>query len=131
MVFVMQNRTPSRFLRTTRRSKSMSTAGSASGDEAAPHSDDPPSSTLDCPPTVCRLVQTLGTGLFLSSGKAIAHVGSAGALLVYMHVGTICYCMLIFLGEMMCYMPISSGYIHFAERFLDPALGFALGCLLT
>jgi amino acid transporter len=67
--------------------------------------------------------------------------------LAYMHVGTICYCMLMSLGEMMCYMPISGGCpytlslspslyltalhadIHFAERFLDPAMGFALGWL--
>ncbi|KAJ7161845.1 amino acid permease/ SLC12A domain-containing protein [Mycena crocata] len=75
------------------------------------------------------LAGTLGTGLFLGSGKAIAHAGPAGALLAYIHVGTICYCMLMSLGEMMCFMPISGGYIHFAERFLDPATGFALGWL--
>ncbi|KAJ6454216.1 amino acid permease/ SLC12A domain-containing protein [Mycena sanguinolenta] len=73
------------------------------------------------------LAGTLGSGLFLGSGKAIAHAGPAGALLAYIHVGSICYCMLMSLGEMMCYMPISGGYIHFAERFVDPALGFALG----
>ncbi|KAJ6624231.1 amino acid permease/ SLC12A domain-containing protein [Mycena sp. CBHHK59/15] len=75
------------------------------------------------------LAGTLGTGLFLGSGKAIAHAGPAGALLAYIHVGTICYCMLMSLGEMMCYMPISGGYIHFAERFIDPAMGFSLGWL--
>ncbi|KAJ7907205.1 amino acid permease/ SLC12A domain-containing protein [Mycena leptocephala] len=75
------------------------------------------------------LAGTLGTGLFLGSGKAIAHAGPVGALFAYIHVGTICYCMLMSLGEMMCYMPISGGYIHFAERFLDPAMGFALGWL--
>ncbi|KAF7316516.1 Amino acid permease/ SLC12A domain-containing protein [Mycena indigotica] len=75
------------------------------------------------------LAGTLGTGLFLGSGKAIAHAGPAGALLAYIHVGTITYCMLMSLGEMMCYLPISGGYIHFAERFVDPALGFALGWL--
>ncbi|KAJ7445221.1 amino acid permease/ SLC12A domain-containing protein [Mycena galericulata] len=75
------------------------------------------------------LAGTLGTGLFLGSGKAIVHAGPAGALLAYIHVGTICYCMLMSLGEMMCFMPISGGYIHFAERFIDPAMGFALGWL--
>ncbi|KAJ6586260.1 amino acid permease/ SLC12A domain-containing protein, partial [Mycena vulgaris] len=75
------------------------------------------------------LAGTLGSGLFLGSGKAIALAGPAGALLAYIHVGTICYCMLMSLGEMMCYMPVSGGYIHFAERFVDPALGFALGWL--
>ncbi|KAJ7452778.1 amino acid permease-domain-containing protein [Mycena galericulata] len=75
------------------------------------------------------LAGTLGTGLFLGSGKVIAHAGPAGALLAFIHVGTITYCMLMSLGEMMCYMPISGGYIHFAGRFLDPAMGFALGWL--
>ncbi|KAJ7032384.1 amino acid permease/ SLC12A domain-containing protein [Mycena alexandri] len=75
------------------------------------------------------LAGTLGTGLFLGSGKAIVHAGPAGALLAYMHVGTICYCMLMSLGEIMCYMPISGGYIHFAARFIDPAMGFAIGWL--
>ncbi|KAJ7778876.1 amino acid permease-domain-containing protein [Mycena olivaceomarginata] len=73
--------------------------------------------------------KTLGTGLFLGSGKAIAYAGPAGALIAYTHVGTIVYWMLMSLGEMMCYMPISGGYVHFATRFLDPALGFALGWL--
>ncbi|KAJ6486513.1 amino acid permease/ SLC12A domain-containing protein [Mycena vitilis] len=75
------------------------------------------------------LTGTLGTGLFLGSGKAIAFAGPVGALLAYIHVGTICYCMLMSLGEMMCYMPIAGGFIHFAERFIDPAMGFALGWL--
>ncbi|KAK6996015.1 amino acid permease/ SLC12A domain-containing protein [Favolaschia claudopus] len=75
------------------------------------------------------LAGTLGTGLFLGSGKAIAIAGPAGALLAFIHVGTVSYCMLMSLGEMMCYMPITGGYIHFAERFLDPAMGFALGWL--
>nr|GAT55187.1 predicted protein [Mycena chlorophos] len=73
------------------------------------------------------LAGTLGTGLFLGSGKAIAHAGPAGALLAYIHVGTVTYCMLMSLAEMMCFLPISGGYIHFAERFVDPALSFALG----
>ncbi|KAF7325629.1 Amino acid permease/ SLC12A domain-containing protein [Mycena kentingensis (nom. inval.)] len=55
------------------------------------------------------LAGTLGTGLFLGSGKAIAHAGPAGALLAYIHVGTITYCMLMSLGEMMCFLPISGG----------------------
>jgi amino acid transporter len=35
------------------------------------------------------LAGTLGTGLFLGSGKAIAHGGPAGALLAYMLVGSV------------------------------------------
>ena len=39
------------------------------------------------------LTGTIGVGLFLNSGKAIAHGGPAGALLAYGLVGTIAYCM--------------------------------------
>lgn len=31
------------------------------------------------------------------------------------------------LGEMAIYAPISGGYIHFAERWVSPAVGFAMG----
>ncbi len=48
-----------------------------------------------------------GTGLFLGSGKAIAHGGPAGALLAYITVGSIAYAMLCSLAEMTCFAPIS------------------------
>lgn len=31
------------------------------------------------------------------------------------------------LGEMAIYAPISGGYIHFAERWVNPMVGFAMG----
>ena len=34
---------------------------------------------------------------------------------------------MISLGEMIAYLPIPGGHIKLAERFVDPALGFALG----
>ncbi|KAK7207416.1 amino acid permease/ SLC12A domain-containing protein [Myxozyma melibiosi] len=73
------------------------------------------------------LAGTLGTGLFLSSGKAIIHAGPAGALIAYILVGTVVWSMIQSLAEMMCYAPIAGGYIHYAERFLHPSAGFALG----
>jgi hypothetical protein len=55
------------------------------------------------------LAGTLGTGLFLGSGKAIAHGGPAGALIAYAHVGTIVYCMCewctVLNQTAMCHMP--------------------------
>lgn len=35
------------------------------------------------------------------------------------------------LGEMAVYAPISGGYIHFAERWVNPAVGFAVGWQVT
>ncbi|RSH95100.1 hypothetical protein EHS25_000186 [Saitozyma podzolica] len=73
------------------------------------------------------LAGTLGTGLFLSSGKTIAHGGPAGSVLSYILTGSIAYCMLTCVGEMAVYAPISGGYIHYIERWLHPAIGFAVG----
>jgi amino acid transporter len=39
------------------------------------------------------LAGTLGTGLFLGSGKTIRQGGPLGALLAYMQTGTMSYCM--------------------------------------
>ncbi|KAK9465081.1 amino acid permease/ SLC12A domain-containing protein [Lipomyces arxii] len=73
------------------------------------------------------LAGTLGTGLFLASGKAILHAGPAGALIAYLLVGAIVWAMIQSLAEMMCYAPIAGGYIHYAERFIHPSAGFAIG----
>ncbi|KAI8139578.1 amino acid permease/ SLC12A domain-containing protein [Fennellomyces sp. T-0311] len=54
---------------------------------------------------------TIGTGLFLNSGGNIATV----------------YCIMTCLGEMATFMPVSGSFNHYATRFVDPALGFALG----
>ncbi|KAJ1300846.1 hypothetical protein OPQ81_002486 [Rhizoctonia solani] len=70
---------------------------------------------------------TIGTGLFLGSGKALARAGPAGALLVYIHVGTITYSALCAVGEMTCFAPISGSFPHYAARWVDPAFGFAVG----
>nr|XP_031857118.1 uncharacterized protein CI109_007503 [Kwoniella shandongensis]KAA5524189.1 hypothetical protein CI109_007503 [Kwoniella shandongensis] len=73
------------------------------------------------------LAGTLGTGLFLGSGKTIAHGGPAGALIAYLITGSMAYAMLMCAGEMAVFAPISGGYIHYAERWLHPSAGFALG----
>lgn len=70
---------------------------------------------------------TLGTGLFLGSGKAIANGGPVGALLGYGIVGILVGCMMYCLGEMMVYDPSAAGFIEFARRYIDPAAGFAMG----
>nr|XP_031857407.1 glyceraldehyde-3-phosphate dehydrogenase, type I [Kwoniella shandongensis]KAA5524479.1 glyceraldehyde-3-phosphate dehydrogenase, type I [Kwoniella shandongensis] len=69
----------------------------------------------------------IGTGLFLGMGKSLVHAGPAGALLSYMTIGTVIWCMIYSLGEMICYAPISGGYIHMVERYVHPSAGFALG----
>jgi amino acid transporter len=70
---------------------------------------------------------TIGTGLFLGSGQALAKSGPAGALIGYAFVGTIIYSVMQSLGEMATYIPISGAFTAYATRFVDPSLGFAMG----
>ncbi|KAF7723506.1 hypothetical protein EC973_001881 [Apophysomyces ossiformis] len=70
---------------------------------------------------------TIGTGLFMASGKAITTGGPGGALVGYGIVGLLVFCVMMSLGEMAAYIPVSGSFAHFATRFTDPSLGFAVG----
>jgi len=70
---------------------------------------------------------TIGTGLFLGSGHALQAAGPLGALLAYLLVGTVAYSSLCAIGEMTTHAPISGTFPHYAGRWVDPALGFAVG----
>jgi len=50
-----------------------------------------------------------------------------GLLLGYAYVGFVCYLVMVSLGEMASYLPHKKGFAGYATRFVDPALGFALG----
>ncbi|KZT68767.1 hypothetical protein DAEQUDRAFT_727412 [Daedalea quercina L-15889] len=69
----------------------------------------------------------IGTGLFLGTANSLSSGGPVGLLLGYTMVGTICYSVMISLGEMIAYLPLPGGHITLAERFVDPALSFAMG----
>ncbi|KAK7058790.1 hypothetical protein VNI00_001414 [Paramarasmius palmivorus] len=69
----------------------------------------------------------IGTGLFLGTATALANGGPIGLLLGYMVIGSICWTVMLGLGEMVAYLPIPGGHIKLAERFVDPALSFAMG----
>ncbi|KIJ21078.1 hypothetical protein PAXINDRAFT_165875 [Paxillus involutus ATCC 200175] len=70
---------------------------------------------------------TLGTGLFLGSGVAITSAGPLGALFAYMLVSTVAYASLCAISEMTCFAPTSGTFPHHASRWVDEALGFAVG----
>jgi amino acid transporter len=69
----------------------------------------------------------IGTGLFLSTATSLMNGGPIGLLLGYIVVGSICFSVMISLGEMIAYLPIPGGHIKLAERFFDPALSFTMG----
>ncbi|KAI0941062.1 hypothetical protein AcW1_005123 [Taiwanofungus camphoratus] len=70
---------------------------------------------------------TIGTGIFLSAGSAVSIAGPGSALLSYFIVGLFCYAVVISLGEMASYIPVSGSFAVFGTRFVSPALGFTLG----
>ncbi|PYH79627.1 amino acid permease [Aspergillus uvarum CBS 121591] len=70
---------------------------------------------------------TIGTGLFIGSGTAVANGGPVGALIAYAFVGTIVYSVMTSLGEIATYIPIPGAFTAYAARLVDPSLGFAMG----
>lgn len=70
---------------------------------------------------------SIGTGIFLAMGDTIHQAGPGGALAAYALIGIMVYFLITSLGEMATYMPISGSFSTYADKFIDPALGFALG----
>jgi len=69
---------------------------------------------------------TIGTGLFLGTGKSLATGGPASMLIAYFIVGAIVMLTMLALGEMAAYVPIAGSFCTFAGRYVDDSLGFAL-----
>jgi len=69
----------------------------------------------------------VGTGLIIGSGTALVRGGPLGLFLGYSFMGLVCYMVMIALGEMAAYLPHKKGFAGYSTRFVDPALGFALG----
>lgn len=69
---------------------------------------------------------TIGTGLFLGTGRSLAQGGPASMLICYTIVGFIVYVTLLLLGEMATQYPVAGSFNAYATRFFSPAYGFAL-----
>ena len=70
---------------------------------------------------------TIGTGLFLASGATIHDAGPGGALAAYLIAGIMVFFIMTSLGEMSAFIPITGSFSTYSDRFVDPALGFAVG----
>ncbi|CAI7594918.1 unnamed protein product [Penicillium bialowiezense] len=73
------------------------------------------------------LAGTIGTGLFLATGKALARGGPLSMLIAYCLVGVLICCVVFSVAELSALAPLSGGIIRHAEWFVDPALSFAQG----
>ncbi|KAI9443348.1 general amino acid permease 1 [Lactarius indigo] len=69
----------------------------------------------------------IGTGLFLGLGQLLATTGPLGVLLVFVLVGSVAFASIVSVTEMAVFAPISGSFSHYAARWVDPALGFAVG----
>lgn len=70
---------------------------------------------------------SIGTGLFVGSGKALATGGPASLLIAFVLIGAMLYCTVHALGELAVTFPVAGSFAAYSTRFLDPAWGFAMG----
>lgn len=70
---------------------------------------------------------TVGTALFVQIGSALAKGGPGSLFLAFSIWSTFILAINNCLAEMVTWIPISSPFVRFADRFVDPALGFCAG----
>ncbi|KAG9244774.1 amino acid permease/ SLC12A domain-containing protein [Calycina marina] len=69
----------------------------------------------------------IGTGLFLSSGSALASAGPLGILIGYVIMGIVVAAIAFVSAETAGYLPVSGGFIRHVPLFTDRALGITVG----
>ncbi|EGR46158.1 amino acid transporter [Trichoderma reesei QM6a] len=70
---------------------------------------------------------TIGTGLFVGIGGGLAQAGPLSLLLGYSITSIFIFSMMRCLGEMTTWLPLPGATPRFCSRFVDDALGFAVG----
>ncbi|KAF7338121.1 General amino acid permease [Mycena venus] len=70
---------------------------------------------------------TIGTALFVQIGSALTKGGPGSLFLAFTIWSTFILAINNCLSEMVTWIPIASPFVRFADRFVDPALGFCAG----
>ncbi|KAL4783741.1 amino acid permease/ SLC12A domain-containing protein [Aspergillus varians] len=73
------------------------------------------------------LSAAIGTSIFVTIGTVLPKAGPAGLFLGFFIWGACILCVNECYGEMVTYMPVPSATITFASKWVDEALGFAMG----
>ena len=76
---------------------------------------------------VLSLGGQIGAGLFISTGTNLLRGGPGSLVLGFVVVCTCVWGMLQSISEITIAFPVSGNFIEYADRFVDPALGFAAG----
>jgi amino acid transporter len=66
---------------------------------------------------------SIGTGLIIGSGSALAAGGPGSLLIAYIIMGACVYFVMTAFAEMAVYVPMRKSFSGYATRFVDPALG--------
>ena len=72
------------------------------------------------------LGSTIGVGLFLGSGTAIAQAGPS-ILLGYLIAGLMAFIVLRALGEMAVHNPVAGSFAQYAHSYISPLAGYLVG----
>lgn len=70
---------------------------------------------------------SIGTGLFIGSGGALATGGPLALIIGWGIMGVMLICVCQAIGEMAIMFPVSGGFFTLVVRFVDPSWGFAIG----
>ncbi|CAI5759846.1 unnamed protein product [Candida verbasci] len=70
---------------------------------------------------------SIGTGLFVGTGQALANGGPAGIVIAWIITATAVFATMQGLGELAVTFPVSGGFNLYASKFLEPGIGFAVG----
>lgn len=70
---------------------------------------------------------SIGTGLFIGSGSALATGGPASILIDFLLIGFMLFNVVNALGELAVVFPIQGSFSVYSTRFIHPAWGFAMG----
>ncbi|KAI0012893.1 amino acid permease [Xylariaceae sp. FL0662B] len=70
---------------------------------------------------------SIGTGLFVASGRTLELGGPGSLLVAYLFIGCMLYCTVQALGELAVSFPVAGSFSAYSTRFLDPSWGFAMG----
>ena len=69
----------------------------------------------------------IGPGYFVGMGTGLTSAGPGGLLLCFAVVGTLLWAVMQSLGELGAFISVSGSFTHYTARFIDPAVGCALG----
>ncbi|KFZ22945.1 hypothetical protein V502_02581 [Pseudogymnoascus sp. VKM F-4520 (FW-2644)] len=73
---------------------------------------------------------TIGTGLFVSSGRTLASGGSGYLVISYAIMSALVYLVVLALTEICAYLPLPGGTMsYYGRRYVSPSLGFMMGWL--